>query len=103
METREFWMGVAFSALLALFITGARLFTLDINALPFLFAMGLLGFVFYYKTKKHGIGLGYFEVVCFLGLAAGFLVEKTGFVIAAGFMFLSTPLFFLVKERVRKG
>ncbi|MEM4195044.1 MAG: hypothetical protein QXL47_00320 [Candidatus Anstonellales archaeon] len=102
METREFWMGVAFSAFLAFFITGAKLFNLGINAFPFLLAMGLLGFVFYHKTKKHGIGLGYFEVVCLIGVVGAFLVERNGFVVAAGFMFLSTPLFFLAKERIKK-
>lgn len=102
MESEEFWMGIAFSAFLAFFITGAKLFALDWTAFPFLFVMGLLGFVFYYKTKKHGIGLGYFEFVCLLGLVAAFLVERSGFVIAAGFMFLSTSLFFLAKKRIKK-
>lgn len=102
MESGEFWMGIAFSAFLAFFITGAKLFALDWTAFPFLFGMGLLGFVFYHKTKKHRMGLGYFEFVCLLGLVAAFLVERSGFVIAAGFMFLSTPLFFLAKERIKK-
>lgn len=102
MESREFWMGVAFSALLAFFITGAKLFSTDISAFLFLFGMGLLGFAFYYKAKKHGIGLGYFEFLCVLSVAGAFLVERTGFVVATGFMFLSTPLFFLVKERIKK-
>jgi len=102
MESREFWMGVAFSAFLSLFITGAKLFNLTMDALPFLFGIGILGFTFYHKTKKHGVGLWYFEVICLLGFLAAFFVERTGFLVAAGFMFLSTPLFFLIKERVRK-
>ena len=102
MESKDFWMGVAFSAFLALFITGAKLFNLNITALPFLFGVGMLGFVFYYKTKKHGIGVGYFEFICLIGVAAAFFVERSGIGIATGFMFLSTPLFFFIKERIKK-